>query len=91
MATLSKLNILLKIAYPAWPFLIKKIFFSVGQGSGKLSLRASRGAKNGNVAWPRRVCSPKIILDFNFFYRSFIFKNVFLNRILNIYDKMQSD
>ena len=41
MATLSKLNILLKIAYPAWPFLIKKIFFSVGQGSGKLSLRAS--------------------------------------------------
>ena len=40
MATLSKLNILLKIAYPAWPFLIKKIFFSVGQGSGKLSLQA---------------------------------------------------
>ena len=41
MATLSKLNILLKIASHAWPFLIKKIFFSVGQGSSKLSLRAS--------------------------------------------------
>ena len=63
MATLSKLNILLKIAYPAWPFLIKKIFFSVGQGSGKLSLRASRGAKTvtlrGHVEYARPISRNK--------------------------------
>lgn len=41
MAAFNQLKLLLKKAYPAWPFLIKKIFFSVGQGSGKLSLRAS--------------------------------------------------
>ena len=49
MATLSKLNILLKIAYPAWPFLIKKIFFKRGSRERQALLASLYGATNGNI------------------------------------------
>lgn len=64
MATLSKLNILLKIAYPAWPFLIKKIFFSVGQGSGKLSLRASMEQQMVTFCSYIEYARPNILIEF---------------------------